>query len=171
LPISSYKGFTPKISSDCFIANTASITGDIILEEGTSVWFGASLRAELAQMKLGKKCNVQDNCVLHTDEGFPTTIGDGVSIGHGAIVHGSTIGSNCLVGMGSIIMNGSKIGENCTIGAGALITQGTEFPDYSLILGSPATMRRKITEREVKKIEENAAHYYNFRADYLGMKV
>jgi carbonic anhydrase/acetyltransferase-like protein (isoleucine patch superfamily) len=167
LTISGYKGVGPRIARDCFIADTATIVGDIVLGEGSSVWFGASLRAELAPITIGKRCNMQDNCVLHTDSGFPTNIGDGVSIGHGAIVHGSTIGSNCLIGIGSIILNGGKIGSDCMVGAGALTTQGAEFPDGSLILGSPARVKRRLTEQEMKKITENAAHYFDFRAGYL----
>jgi carbonic anhydrase/acetyltransferase-like protein (isoleucine patch superfamily) len=170
LPIASYKGCSPKIPADCFIAETATLVGDIVLGEGSSVWYGASLRAEMSQMTLGKKCNVQDNCVLHTDLGFPTNIGNGVSIGHGAIVHGATIGSNVLIGIGSILLNGSKIGSDSMVGASALVTQGTEFPERSLILGSPASIKRKLSDVEVKKVEENAAHYYNFRAEYLSMK-
>ena len=110
---------------------------------------------------------MQDNCTVHTDEGFPCLIGDHVSIGHGAIVHGAVIGSNCLIGMGSILLNGSKIGDNSIVGAGSLLLQGTQFPEKTLILGSPAKIAREVTEKEIEKIALNAKHYDEFRAMYL----
>ena len=143
--------------------------GDIFLDEGSSVWFGASLRAEVEQIRIGKRSNIQDNCTVHTDFGFSSEIGDGVTVGHGAILHGTIIGSNCLIGMGAILLNGSRIGNNCLVGAGALVPQGASIPDNSLVVGSPAASKRKLSDEEVKKISENANHYHDFRAEYLAM--
>jgi len=160
----------PRIAGDCYVAATATIVGDVVLGEGSSVWFGSSVRAEFEKIQIGSRSNIQDNSSIHTDAGFPCIIGDNVSVGHGAIVHGSQIGSNCLIGMGAIIMNGSKIGDNCLIGAGSLIVQGTAIPNNSLALGSPSKVKRSVTDDEIKKISENARHYYEFRAEYLSMK-
>ena len=163
-----YKGAIPKISNDCFVAENATIVGDVIIDSESSIWFGASIRAERGSVRIGKRVNIQDNCVIHTDDD-ECVIGDGVSVGHSAVVHGATIGSNTLVGMGSILMNGSRIGRNSIIGAAALVTQDAVFPDGSLILGSPAALKRKLTSEEISKISENAAHYNEFRCDYIQM--
>lgn len=160
-------GKRPKISSDCFIAESATLAGDVSLSERCSVWFGATIRVEYERVQIGSRSNVQDSCTIHTDEGFPVVIGDDVSIGHGAIVHGATIGSNCLIGMGSILMNGSKIGRNCVLGAGSLLLQGFEIPENTLALGSPAKPVRKVTDEEISRIARNAKHYDEFRASYL----
>ena len=124
----------------------------------------------MERIRIGKRSNVQDNCTVHTDFGFPSEIGDGVTVGHGAILHGTTIGSNCLIGMGAILLNGSKVGNNCLVGAGSLVPQGVSIPDNSLVVGSPATPKRKLSDGEIKRISENAQHYYDFRAEYLAMK-
>ncbi len=163
-------GKRPQIANDCFIAENANVAGDVQLFAGVSVWFGASIRAEFEKIRIGSHSNVQDSCTIHTDEGFPCFIGDNVSIGHGAIIHGATVGSNCLVGMGAILLNGSKVGDNSIVGAGALLTQGAEFPERSLILGSPAKSTRVVTEKEIEKIANNAEHYDRFRATYLSAK-
>lgn len=144
-----------------------TLAGDVRLSERASVWFGSSLRAEYENISIGRRSNVQDNCVVHTDEGFPCSLGDDVSIGHGAIVHGAVIGSNCLIGMGAILLNGSKIGENSIIGAGSLVLQETEIPERTLALGSPAKARRAVTDEEIRKIALNAEHYDSFRTAYL----
>ncbi|MDG6995694.1 MAG: gamma carbonic anhydrase family protein [Nitrososphaerota archaeon] len=169
MPILSYRGVYPRISQDCFIAENSTLVGDVIVSEGSSVWFGASLRAEAAHIRIGKRTNIQDNCTVHTDIGFPSEIGNGVTVGHGAILHGTMVGSNCLIGMGAILLNGSKVGNNCLVGAGALVPQGASIPDGSLVVGSPAVPKRKLNDEEVKKLSENADHYCNFRAEYLAM--
>ncbi|HZW55534.1 MAG TPA: gamma carbonic anhydrase family protein [Nitrososphaerales archaeon] len=165
-----YKGVEPKIASNCFVAETATLAGDVTLEEGSSVWFSAVIRAEAAPIKVGSRSNVQDNCTIHTDVGYPVEIGEGVSIGHGAIVHGATVGSNCLVGMGAILLNGAKVGTNCVIGAGALVLGESIVPDNMLVLGSPAKVRRALTEPEIMKITGNANHYSSFSKEYFSMK-
>jgi len=121
-------------------------------------------------VKMGSKSNIQDNCVVHTDGGFPCIIGDGVSIGHGVIIHGSIVDSNCLIGMGAILMNGSKLGMDCIVGAGSLVLQDVIIPERSLVVGSPASVKRKLTGAEIDKIRENAKHYCEFTMSYLREK-
>jgi carbonic anhydrase/acetyltransferase-like protein (isoleucine patch superfamily) len=164
-------GKRPKIAPDCFVAGNATLSGDVEIAEGCSVWFGASIRAEYEKVRLGLHSNVQDNCTVHTDEGYPCMIAENASIGHGAIIHGATIESNCLIGMGAILLNGSRVGANSIVGAGALLVQGTEIPERSLVLGSPAKIARTVTQQEIEKITRNAEHYFGFRATYLSSKI
>ena len=135
--------------------------------EACSIWFGCSIRAEFEKVVIGAHSNVQDSCTIHTDEGFPCIIGDTVSVGHGAIVHGATVGSNCLVGMAATLLNGSKIGKNSMVAAGSLVLQDAEFPEGNLILGSPAKAVRPLRLEEIEKISVNARHYDEFRTEYL----
>lgn len=162
-----YNGAKPKIAKDCFVSETATIVGNVFLAEGSSVWFGASIRAEIESVRIGSRSNIQDNCVVHADYEYPCKIGEGVTVGHGAIVHGALVGSNCLVGMGSILMNGCRIGNNCIVAAGSLVVQGANMPENSLVMGSPAVAKRKLSDEEIAGIGENARHYYEFRAHYL----
>jgi len=167
LTIIDYKGVRPTIGENCFIAENALISGRVSIGDNCSVWFGASIRAEAEIIRIGYGSNIQDCCVVHTDWGFPSEFGDNISVGHGAIIHGAAIGSNCLIGMGSILLNGSKIGKNSIVAAGSLVTQGAEFPENSLVLGSPAKAKRILTEQEINGISANALHYDEFRAEYL----
>ncbi len=143
----------------CWVAETASVIGDVILEEDVSVWFGAVLRGDNEPIRIGRGSNVQDLCVLHTDPGFPLTIGAGCTIGHRAILHGCTIGEQSLVGMGATVLNGARIGRNCLIGAAALITEGKEIPDGSLVVGAPGKVVRQLTEAEIAGVERSAERY------------
>jgi carbonic anhydrase/acetyltransferase-like protein (isoleucine patch superfamily) len=167
--ILSYKGSTPKIARGCFVAQSATLVGDIAVDDESSIWFGVSIRADSGPIRIGKRVNVQDNCVIHTDAGGECVIGDCVSVGHSAVIHGATIGENSLIGMGAILLNGSKIGKNSVIGAGSLVTQRTEFPDDCLVLGSPATVKRKLSQDEIKGIAANANSYDQLRIEYLAM--
>jgi carbonic anhydrase/acetyltransferase-like protein (isoleucine patch superfamily) len=148
-----------KIHDTAFIAPGAVVLGDVTVGEDVGIWYNATVRGDRGSIVIGKGSNVQDNAVVHMDDNFPVTIGENVTIGHGAIVHGCTIGDNCLVGMGAIIMNGAHIGANCIVGAGALVTQGTEVPDNSLILGNPAKIKRPVTEEEIAASIRNARLY------------
>jgi carbonic anhydrase/acetyltransferase-like protein (isoleucine patch superfamily) len=148
-----------KIHDTAFIAPGAVVLGDVTVGEDVGIWYNATVRGDRGSIVIGKGSNVQDNAVVHMDDNFPVTIGENVTIGHGAIVHGCTIGDNCLVGMGAIIMNGAHIGANCIVGAGALVTQGTEVPDNSLILGNPAKIKRAVTEEEIAASIRNARLY------------
>lgn len=150
---------TPILNKNVYIAPGAVVLGDITLGKNSSIWFHAVVRAENASIVIGNNTNIQDNCVLHVDEGADIHIGNGVTIGHGAIIHGCTIGSNSLIGMGAIILNHAVIGENCIIGAGTLITQNTIIPDNSLVIGSPGKIVRTVNDSEIENIKQNAAHY------------
>ena len=142
-----------------YIAPGAIVLGDVTLGEDVNIWYHATVRGDRAPIAIGKGSNIQDNSVVHVDAGYPVTIGENVTVGHGAILHGCSIGDNSLVGMGAIIMNGAEIGKNCIVGAGALVTQGTRVPDNSLILGNPARVKRQLTEEEIAQNLRNAAFY------------
>lgn len=149
----------PVIEESVFVAEGAVIRGDVVIGAESSVWFHAVIRAEWASIKVGARTNIQDQAVLHVDAGYPVVVGDDVTIGHGAIVHGCTIGDNTVIGMRSVVMNGAKIGKNCIIGAGAVVTQNIVIPDNSLVLGSPAKVTRPVTETEVQANRRNAQAY------------
>ena len=144
---------------ETWIANNAIVIGDITLKENSSVWFGAVLRGDIENIEVGDGSNIQDNCVLHTDAGFPLTIGKGVTVGHLAMLHGCSIGDDSLVGIGATILNGSKIGKNCIIGANSLIAENKNIPDRSLVVGSPGKVIREVTDEEKKAVLENTKHY------------
>lgn len=152
-------GRTPKIDEDSWVAPDANLIGGVILEVGASVWFGATLRGDNEDITVGRGSNIQENCVLHTDMGFPLFIGEGCTIGHKAMLHGCILGENTLVGMGAIILNGAKIGKNCLIGAGALITEGKEIPDGSLVMGSPGKVVRELDVKAILGLQKSALHY------------
>jgi len=150
---------TPRIHETAFIAPDAAIYGDVTIGKECSIWFHAVVRAEKTPIVIGDGSNVQDNCVVHVDPEHTVEIGKGVTIGHGAIIHGCKIGDNSLVGMGAIVLNGAVIGENCVIGAGALVTQNSVIPDNSLVIGSPGKIFRQVKPEEVMGNRKNAAHY------------
>lgn len=135
-------GIAPDLHPDTWVAPDANLIGKVTLGQGASVWFGATLRGDNERITLGAGSNVQENCVLHTDMGYPLTIGENCTIGHKAILHGCTIGDGTLIGMGATILNGAKIGAGCLIGAGALITEGKDIPDGSLVMGAPGRIVR-----------------------------
>jgi carbonic anhydrase/acetyltransferase-like protein (isoleucine patch superfamily) len=142
-----------------FIAENASVMGKVRLKPGASVWFGAVLRGDNEWIEIGEGSNVQDNCTLHTDLGFPLTIGKNCTVGHNVILHGCTLFDGALVGMGSIVMNGAKIGAHSIVGAGAVITEGKEFPERSLIIGAPARVIRSLDQPQVERMG-SAARFY-----------
>ncbi|MBE6990686.1 MAG: gamma carbonic anhydrase family protein [Ruminococcaceae bacterium] len=149
----------PAIDPSAFVAPNAAVLGDVTLGAGCSVFFGAVVRAEYDAITVGEHTNIQDNCVLHVDEGFPMHIGRDVTVGHGAILHGCTVGDNSLIGMGAIVLNGAVIGRNCIVGAGALVPQNAVIPDGSLAVGFPAKVRRAVTEEEIAANADSAAGY------------
>lgn len=142
-----------------WIAPDAQVLGNVILGEDVGIWFGAVLRGDNEPMTIGARTNIQDGVVIHSDPGAPATIGEGCTIGHRAIVHGCVIGDNSLVGMGATILNRARIGNNCIVGANALVTEGKEFPDNSLIVGSPARVVRTLDADAVEGLKKSAAHY------------
>lgn len=144
---------------DSWTAPTATLIGKVRLEEGASVWFNAVLRGDNELILIGKHSNVQDGAVMHTDMGYPLTLGTGVTIGHNAMLHGCTVGDYSLVGINAVILNGAKIGKHCIIGANSLIGEGKEIPDGSLVMGSPGKVVRDLTDEQKKLLEASAAHY------------
>lgn len=142
-----------------FIAQGAVVCGDVKFGNNVSVWYNAVIRGDMAPITIGDNSNVQECSVLHVSENMPLTIGKGVTVGHGAILHSCTIGDNSLIGMGAIVLDGAKIGKNCIIAAGALITGGTEIPDGSLVMGSPGKVRREMTDAEIEGNRKNAEEY------------
>lgn len=161
MPQYSLDGKSPKAlgNGPAFVADDAQIIGDIVLGEDTGIWFGVVLRGDNEQIYIGNATNVQEHVCMHTDMGYPLTIGEGCTIGHRAMLHGCTIGNNSLIGIGAIVLNGAKIGKNSLVGAGALVTENKEFPDNSLIVGAPAKAIRVLDDQAVAGLRESATHY------------
>ena len=147
------------IHETAFVADGARIVGDVSVGSECGIWYNAVLRGDETSIVIGDRSNVQDNATVHGSPGFPVSVGDGVTIGHGAIVHGCSIGDNSLIGMGAIVLNGAKIGKDCIIGAGALVTQGKEIPDGSLVVGSPGRIKRSLTPEEIQGNTKNCDVY------------
>ena len=152
-------GISPQIHDDCWVAPDANVIGKIVLEAGSSIWFGATLRGDNEVIHVGAGTNVQENTVMHTDMGYPLTIGEGCTIGHKALLHGCTIGDNTLIGMGAVVLNGAKIGKNCLIGANALITENKEIPDGALVMGAPGKVVRTLDEAAIEGLRQSALSY------------
>ena len=150
---------TPHLHASAWVADSATVIGDVELEEESSVWPGAILRGDTALIRLGKRSNVQDGSVVHADEGVPATIGDDVTVGHLVMLHGCTIGDGTLVGIGAVILNHARIGRSCLVGARALVTEGKEFPEGSLIVGSPAVAVRTLSAEQIERVRHAATHY------------
>jgi len=167
--IRSFQGIKPTIPSSCFIEETGIVIGDVVLGENCSVWFHAVIRGDVNCIRLGHRTNVQDLCMLHvTHDTHPLIIGDEVTIGHNVVLHGCTIKDRVLIGMGAIVMDGAVIGEDSVVGAGALITEGTIVLPKSLVLGSPAKVKRPVTDKEVTWIKQSADNYVKYAKQYLG---
>jgi carbonic anhydrase/acetyltransferase-like protein (isoleucine patch superfamily) len=171
MPIYALDGVAPDIDSDVgFVAPNAVLVGDVVLGPEVGVWFGVVARGDNERIAIGARSNVQENCVLHTDMGFPLTIGENCTIGHSAILHGCTIGDNSLIGMGATVLNGAKIGKNCLIGANALVTEGKEIPDNSLVVGAPGKVVRTLDAAAAARLAASAESYVkNARRFAAGM--
>ena len=154
---------TPRVADTAWVAPNATLAGSVVIEDGASIWYGAVLRADNEPITIGARSNVQDNCAFHVDKGKPVFLGEGVSVGHGAVIHGATIGDHVLVGMGAIVMNGAVIGSESLIAAGALIAEGVVIPPRSLVAGVPGKVRRELTEDEVATLHRNAGIYEEHR--------
>ena len=150
---------TPQIADSAWVADNAEVMGDVRLGENVSIWFNTTLRGDNDPITIGDGSNIQDGSVLHTDEGVPLTIGRNVTVGHMVMLHGCSIGDESLIGIGAIVLNGAKIGRNCLVGAGALVTEGKEFPDGSMILGSPARVVRQLSPEQIEGLRTSARHY------------
>ena len=142
-------GTQPRVADSAWVADSAQVMGNVVLGEDSSVWFGTVIRGDTETITVGRGSNIQDASVLHADIGKPLTIGDNVTVGHQVMLHGCTIGDESLIGIGAIVLNGAKIGRHCLVGAGALVTEGKEFPDGSMIIGSPAKAVRQLTPEQI----------------------
>lgn len=152
-------GVAPQMAESAWVADSAQVMGNVHLHEEASVWFGAVLRGDTETITVGKGSNVQDGTVMHADHGFPLVVGERVTIGHQVMLHGCTIGDESLIGIGATVLNGAKIGKHCLVGARSLVTEGKEFPDGSLIMGSPAKVVRQLTPEQIEGLRRSAAHY------------
>lgn len=161
-----HKENQPLVLDSVFVAENATVIGKVTLEREASIWFGAVLRGDVEAIKIGQRSNIQDNAVVHTSNGFPTTVGDDVTVGHGAIVHGCTIGNRVLVGMGAIILDGAVIEDDCMIGAGTLVPPGKTIPSGHLAVGSPAKIMRELTEAEKQSLKDSALRYATYASTY-----
>ncbi|NIC40598.1 gamma carbonic anhydrase family protein [Aquabacterium sp. A08] len=162
---------TPEVHASAFVADSAQVMGRVTLAEDSSVWFGAVLRGDTETIAVGRRTNIQDASVLHADVGFPLTLGDDVTVGHQVMLHGCTVGDGSLIGIGAVVLNGAKIGKHCLVGARALVTEGKEFPDGSMILGSPAKVVRQLTPEQIEGLRRSAQHYVdNARRYQAGLK-
>ena len=150
---------SPTVAGSAWVADSAEVIGRVALAEDASVWFHAVLRGDNEWLTIGRGSNVQDGSVMHTDRGFPLTVGDGVTIGHQAVLHSCTVGDGSLIGIRAVLLNGARIGRNCLVGAGSLVTEGKEFPDGVLIMGSPARVVRELTPEQIERLALNAKHY------------
>lgn len=161
-------GFSPELPSDgdFWIAPDANVIGRVKLGSGVSVWFGATLRGDNEEIRVGRGTNVQENVVMHVDPGFPLTVGEDCTIGHKAMLHGCSVGDRTLVGMGATVLNGARIGRDCLIGAGALVTKGREIPDGSLVIGAPGKAVRDLDAKEIGGLLDSARHYQERMGKY-----
>lgn len=157
--IKDFQGRQPQIHQDTFIAENATVIGDVNIGQGSSIWYNAVLRGDIQNISIGEYSNIQDNATVHTGYKEASKLGDYTVVGHNAIIHGCTIGNNCLIGMGAIILNGAIIGDNSIIGAGTVVTEGKVIAPNSLVMGLPGKVIRSVTEEEIKAVRENALEY------------
>lgn len=152
-------GIRPRLHDSAWVADSATVIGDVVMGEEASVWFGTVVRGDTATLTIGAGSNIQDLSVLHADVGVPLVIGERVTVGHKVMLHGCTIGDESLIGIGAVVLNGARIGRNCLVGAGALVTEGKEFPDGSMILGSPARVVKQLSPEQIEGLRESARRY------------
>ena len=170
-----YKGMSPKIGKNCWIAKSADVIGDVKMGEDVSIWFGCVIRGDVHYIQIGDRTNIQDLSMIHVthytkddkSDGFPTIIGNDVTIGHRVMLHGCIIEDACLIGMSATILDGAVIGKESIVGAGSLVTKNKKFPPRSLIVGSPAKVVRELTDKEVKELYDSAKRYVNFKNNYM----
>ncbi len=156
----------PEIADDAFVAPGSHLIGDFTMAKGSSVWFNVVVRADNSPIYLGVDSNIQDGSVLHSDEGIPLNIGQGVTVGHKVMLHGCEIGDFSLIGINAVVLNKAKIGRYCIVGANALVPEGMEIPDYSLVVGSPAKIIKQVSEKQTSMLEASAQHYRQNAARY-----
>jgi carbonic anhydrase/acetyltransferase-like protein (isoleucine patch superfamily) len=164
----SFRGVSPRVQASAFVDQSAQVIGDVEIGEESSVWMNAVLRGDVNRIRVGRRTNIQDGAVVHGMTGtHPTTIGNTVTIGHAAVIHGCTIDDQCLIGMGAILLNGVHVGSGSIVAAGTLLIEGMKVPPKSLVMGSPGKVRRLLTSAEIADILSYADHYVQYRLDYL----
>ncbi len=149
----------PRLDASAWVADSAQVMGNVELAENTSIWFGAVIRGDTEIIRIGRGTNIQDASVLHADIGKPLSVGENVTVGHQVMLHGCTIGDGSLIGIGAVVLNGARIGKGCIVGAGSLVTEGKEFPDGSMIMGSPAKVVRQLSPEQQETLKMSAVHY------------
>jgi carbonic anhydrase/acetyltransferase-like protein (isoleucine patch superfamily) len=160
MTIRAFGGKAPKIGEGAFVAPSADVIGDVVVGPRSTIWYGTVLRGDVQSIRIGAETSIQDNSVIHVDSsGFATVVGDRVTVGHSVVLHGCTVGNDALIGMGSIVLNGAEVGESAMIGAGSVVTPGTRVPPGMLALGSPAKVKRPLTDEEKRHMREGAEHY------------
>lgn len=152
-------GTAPQVAPSAWVADSAEVMGSVVLHEDSSIWFGAVLRGDCESITIGAGSNIQDASVLHADYGKPLVVGERVTVGHQVMLHGCSIGDESLIGIGAVVLNGAKIGKHCLVGAGSLVTEGKEFPDGSMIMGSPAKVVRQLSPEQIEGLRQSALHY------------
>ena len=165
--ILTYAGRVPRVASSAYIAPSADLVGEVEIGENASVWFASVLRGDIEAIRVGANSNIQDGSIVHTMLGSPTTVGDWVTVGHRAVLHGCTVESHCLIGMGAVLLNDVKVGEGSIIAAGALVPQGTVVPPRSLYMGFPAKFQRQLGDSDRRFIDSHAQHYLQYKETYL----
>lgn len=166
MPLYPYRGKSPVVAADAWVAPTASVIGDVHISSGASVWFGATIRGDMSHVRIGPRTSVQDNCVIHTEADGPTIIGSDVTLGHGAIVHNSVVGDNVLIGMGSVLVGGARVGSGAVIAAGAVLLEGMEVPERKVVVGVPARVVRDVKPEDERWTHSAAAHYTELSREY-----
>lgn len=162
----------PRVARTAWVADSAQVIGNVELGENSNVWFNVVMRGDNELLRLGRGSNIQDGSVVHSDPGFPVSIGQNVTVGHQVMLHGCTVGDGSLIGIQAVVLNGAKIGRNCLVGAGSLVTEGKEFPDGSLIMGSPAKVVRELTAEQITGLQRAAKHYVeNARRYRAGLRL
>ena len=163
-----FRNHAPKVAPSAYVDESAQVIGDVVIGEESSVWMNAVVRGDVNHIRIGSRTNIQDGTIVHVmrDPSHPTVVGDDVTVGHGAVLHGCTVANRCLIGMGAILLNGSSVGEDCIVAAGTLLPEGMAVPARSLVMGSPGAVRRPLTGDEVAFILQSAQHYVTYRLDY-----
>jgi carbonic anhydrase/acetyltransferase-like protein (isoleucine patch superfamily) len=163
-----FRNHAPKVAPSAYVDESAQVIGDVVIGEESSVWMNAVVRGDVNHIRIGSRTNIQDGTIVHVmrDPPHPAVVGDDVTVGHGAVLHGCTVANRCLIGMGAILLNGSSVGEDCIVAAGTLLPEGMAVPARSLVMGSPGTVRRPLTGDEVAFILQSAQNYVTYRLDY-----
>jgi len=169
--IAAYRGVSPKIHEGAFIAATAVIVGNVEIKKGASIWYGTVVRGDIEPITIGENTNIQDNCTVHTEKGFPTVIGSNISVGHNAVVHGCTVEDDCLIGIGAIVLNGALVKKGSVVAAGSVVREGREIGPYQMVAGLPAVVKRQLDENTSKPFQQPAKNYLVHSAGHREIEI